>query len=327
MRHFTTTAAAVVSVALPAALLPAIVLPTAALAADQDVVAGKPDISWQDSLPRRTGSIAIPNAHANLDLGTDFYFLDAAAARRVLTEGWGNPPDAADGVLGMIFSSRYKPLDEAAWGVVVTYEDVGYVSDKDAKTTDYDKLLVDLRAGEDDANAEREKAGYQTIHLAGWAERPSYDAGKHVLIWARDLSIGEGQAHSLNYDIRVLGRKGVISLNAVAAPQSLAELHEMSGRIAATAQFDQGSRYADFKQGEDKVAEFGVAGLIAAGAGVAAAKKFGLLALLIAFGKKGFVLIVAAFGGLVTWFRNKFGGGGKKAKSGSPPPSGPDLIS
>ncbi|MFT4251989.1 MAG: DUF2167 domain-containing protein, partial [Caulobacter sp.] len=250
-----------------------------------------------------------------------------AAARRVLTEGWGNPPDAGEGVLGMILPTRFKPLDDDSWGVLVTYQDVGYVTDEDAKTTDYDKLLIDLRKGEDDENAAREKAGYPTIHLAGWAERPSYDAGKHVLIWARDLQIGGGEAHSLNYDIRVLGRKGVISLNAVAAPQALPELHAMAGRIAATAQFDQGSRYVDFKKGEDKVAEYGVAGLIAAGAGVAAAKKFGLLALLLAFGKKGFVLVVAAFGGLVTWLRNKFGGGGggKKAKTDAKPP-GPDLI-
>jgi len=326
MRHFTTTAAAVASVALPAAILPAIVLPTTALAADPEIVAGKPDISWQDSLPRRTGKVALSEGKASLDLGPDFYFLDAAAARRVLTEGWGNPPDVADGVLGMILPARFKPLDDASWGVIVTYQDVGYVADEDAKTTDYDKLLVDLRQGEDEENASREKAGYKAIHLAGWAERPSYDAGKHVLIWARDLEIGRGEAHSLNYDIRVLGRKGVISLNAVAAPEALPELHAMAGRIAATAQFDQGSRYVDFKQGEDKVAEFGVAGLIAAGAGVAAAKKFGLLALLIAFGKKGIVLIIAAFGGLVTWFRNKFGGG-KKAKSDTTPPPGPDLIS
>ncbi|MDG2528776.1 DUF2167 domain-containing protein [Caulobacter endophyticus] len=324
--HRCTVAAVALVAGLSATALPAAVLPGAAWAAgQQEVASGQPDISWQDRLPRRTGQVAIAQAHATLDLGSDFYFLDAASARRVLTEGWGNPPDAADGVLGMIFSSRYKPLDAEAWGVVVTYDDIGYVSDKDAKTTDYDKLLVDLRSGEEESNARRKEAGYQTIHLAGWAERPSYDADKHVLVWARDLEIGQGEGHSLNYDIRVLGRKGVISLNAVAAPQSLAELHGMAGRIAATAQFDQGSRYVDFKKGEDKVAEYGVAGLIAAGAGVAAAKKFGLLALLIAFGKKGAVFLIAAFGGLVTWLRGKFGGG-KKPKPG-PKPGGPDLIS
>ncbi|MFT4253428.1 MAG: hypothetical protein QM608_13170, partial [Caulobacter sp.] len=92
MRHSTITAAAVVSAALPAAVLPAIVLPTAALAADPEVVAGKPDISWQDSLPRRTGRVVLSEGKASLELGPDFYFLDSAA-RRVLTEGWGNPPD------------------------------------------------------------------------------------------------------------------------------------------------------------------------------------------------------------------------------------------
>lgn len=317
MRQFAPVLAAVfVGVAAPA------------FASDQSpapVTASQPDISWQDRLQHHTGLIALPAAHARLHLGQDYYFLDAAAAKRVLTEGWGNPPEAGEGVLGMIVPSRFKPLEAASWGAVVTYQDVGYVSDKDAREIDYEKLLTQLRESEDDSNARRKEAGYPTIHLAGWAEKPSYDAARHVVIWAQDLAIGGGDAHSLNYDIRLLNRQGVLSLNVISSMADLGDVRAAAGSIAQAAVFDAGSTYADHAKG-DKVAEFGVAGLVAAGLGLAAAKKFGLLAILLLMLKKGFVVIAAGFASVAAWFRRKMGGK-KTVSTKTPPPSGPDLIS
>jgi uncharacterized membrane-anchored protein len=284
-----------------------------------------PDLSWQDKLQRQTGVITLLGSGARLNLGDEYYFLNATDSRKVLVEGWGNPPDAADGVLGMIFPVRFKPLDEKAWGAVVTYQDVGYVSDKDARKTDYDKLLDDLRKSEDEDNAARQKAGYASVHLVGWAERPTYDAARHVVIWARDLKFGGATTDMLNYDIRVLGRKGVLSLNVVSSLSDLAEVRAAAGKIAGTAAFEQGSTYADYSKGDDKVAEYGVAGLVAAGVGAAAAKKLGLLAILVVFLKKGAVFLVAGFASLAAWFRKTFLG--KKDVGINPKSKGDDLIS
>lgn len=323
MRQFqAAVAAAVLCLAAPA------------FAADQPssppaVTASAPDLSWQDRLERHTGVVDLPQAKARLNLGSDYYYLDAAASRRVLVEGWGNPPEAANGVLGMIFPARFKPLDGPSWGAVISYDDVGYVADKDARDTDYDKLLDDLRKGEADENAEREKAGYPTLHLVGWAERPSYDATRHVVVWARELKAGNASVDTLNYDIRLLGRQGVLSLNVVSSINDLPEVRAAADRIAGQAGFTSGQAYADFRKGQDKMAEFGVAGLIAAGVGAAAAKKLGLLAILVLFLKKGAVLLVAAFGGVAAWFRKTFLGQkdvGVKSAKGGKPPSGPDLI-
>lgn len=304
-------------------------LATPVLASDQQpapIAASQPDISWQDRLQHHTGQVVLPEAHARLNLGADYYFLDAAAAKRVLTEGWGNPPETGEGVLGMIIPTRFKPLEAASWGAVVTYQDVGYVSDKDAREIDYQKLLEQLRESEGESNTRRKEAGYPTIHLAGWAEKPSYDPARHVVIWAQDLAIGGGDAHSLNYDIRLLNRQGVLSLNVISSMADLQDVRAAAGSIAQAAVFDPGSTYADHAKG-DKVAEFGVAGLVAAGLGLAAAKKFGLLAILLIVLKKGFVFIVAGFASVAAWFR-KMTGGGKKTVSAksSAPPKGPDLI-
>lgn len=320
MRQFQAAAAAIV-----------LCVATPAFAADPSpaspppVTASAPDLSWQDKLQRHTGVVDLPQAKARLNLGTDYYYLDASAARRVLVEGWGNPPDAADGVLGMIFPARFKPLDAASWGAVITYQDSGYVADKDARDTDYDKLLDDLRKGEADENAEREKAGYPSLHLVGWAERPSYDASRHVVIWARDLKASTANIDTLNYDIRLLGRKGVLSLNVISSINDLSEVRAAASHIGDQAAFVPGQTYADFHKGQDKVAEYGVAGLIAAGVGAVAVKKLGLLAILAVFLKKGAVLLVAAFGGVATWFRRTFLGK-KDVGVKSPPPKGPDLI-
>lgn len=310
-------------------------LPTAGFAAAEPAAATpavKPDMSWADSLQRRTGRVYLPGPKVNLTLGEDYYFLGEADARKVLTQGWGNPPETVTNVLGMIVPTRFHPLDKGVWAAVVTYEDSGYVTDKDAKDIDAAKLLKEMREGEVDSNKAREQAGYEAVHLVGWAEPPSYHPDRHYAIWAQDLQFGAGPERTLNYDIRVLGRRGVLSLNVVADVKDLAEVRSATAGIVQTAAYDPGERYTDYKEGIDKKAEYGIAGLVAAGLGAAAVKKLGLLGLLLAFGKKAFVLIAAAGAAAWGWLRKQFGGGGgRKAVdvgSSNPPPSGGgDIVS
>lgn len=308
------------AVAMAASVLAGWPTPGAAIPAADATRTVPPDYSWQDKLERKTGEVVLAGPRAKLMLGESYYFLGAEDARRVLTEGWGNPPEAAASVLGLIVPVRFKPLEARAWAVVVTFDEGGYVSDKDAGKIDPDKLLTDLRSGEDENNAARTKAGYPATHLVGWAEPPSYHAQGHYVIWAQDIQFGDSEGRTLNYDIRLLGRRGVLSLNVVAAMDDLAEVRSATSSIVGTAAFQPGSRYADFEKGKDKVAEYGVAGLIAAGLGVAAVKKLGLLGLILAFGKKAIILVVAAFGGIAAWIRRALGGRG----NGS---GGSDLVS
>lgn len=262
------------------------------------------------SLKPRSGHIAIPAADASLQLGDDYYFLDRADSRRVLTELWGNPPSAVEGVLGMIFPKGLSPLDDT-WGAVVTYTGDGYVSDEDAAEIDPDQLLTTLREGEDENNRQRQANGFETVHLAGWAQPPSYDAQKHNLIWAKVLKFGGNQDSTLNYDVRVLGRRGVLSLNIVAGLDDLAEVGPAATALMNTAIFDAGSRYTDYQPGQDHKAAYGVAGLIAGGAALAVAKKVGFLGVLLLFLKKGAAFILVGIGAAWTWLRRKFGKGGK----------------
>jgi uncharacterized membrane-anchored protein len=259
-----------------------------------------------DSQHPQFGDVRLSGPGVTLHLGKRFYFLDAAEAKQVLKE-WGNPPSSMDGVLGIVFPAGKQFLDDDAWGAVVTFDPSGYVSDKDVDKVDYDKMIADAQAAEKDENAELEKKGFRTSHLVGWAQPPSYDRTRHTLIWARDIKFAGADDDSLNYDLRILGRKGVLSLNLVSTMPRLAQVRADAAQLAAAASFDKGDAYGDFQPDRDKAAEYGVAGLVAGGLGVAAAQKLGLFALLLVFAKKAFVLVAAGAAGAWAWVRRRLG--------------------
>lgn len=262
----------------------------------------------QSRLHPVTGDVRIEAANVVLHLGEDYYFLPPEEARLILVEGWGNPPESAQNVLGMVFPAGRTFADDT-WGAVITYEATGYVRDDDADSADYDELLAQLREGEAAVNEERTRRGYPAQHLVGWAQAPTYDRRTHSVIWAQNIRFEGSRENTLNYDIRLLGRRGVLSLNMITVMSKLAETRAAAVRFATTAEFLPGSRYADYQEGTDQVAAYGVTGLIAAGLGVTLAKKAGLIAILLAFAKKGFVLIIAAVALIVAWLRRRFGAG------------------
>lgn len=258
----------------------------------------------------RDGQVAVDEAKAQLQLNENFRYLGATDARKVLEQLWGNPPD--DSVLGMIVPKGRGVLDDTGWAVVVTYSDEGYVSDEDAAKIDYDDLLKELKDADKEDNAARKEAGYPAIELVGWAEPPHYDAASKKLYWAKELQ-GEGSEHrTVNYDIRVLGRKGYLSLNAVARMDELPEVKAGMQQLLPMVEFDTGSRYADYDSSTDKVAAYGLAALI--GGGIAAkAGLFAKLGVLLLGLKKlliPLVLVVGAF------FKKILGFFGRKKESG-----------
>ncbi len=281
------------------------------------------------SLHPQHGDVAVPAAHATLHLGERYYFLGPDDARKVLIDGWGNPPDATQGVLGMVFPAGRSPLGDT-WGAVVTYLDEGYVPDADARTTNYNDLLQRMRKAQEDDDADRVKRNEPQIHLVGWAQPPSYDGARHALIWARDLKFDDAKRDTLNYDIRELGRHGVLSLNMVSTMDMLPQVRAAAGDLGAAAGFEPGQRYEDYQKGVDKRAAYGVAGLIAAGAGLALAQKAGLVALVFLFLKKGAVVLVAGFAALANRFKGLFRRRDKTLQAPRPgewpdrrPPGGP----
>jgi uncharacterized membrane-anchored protein len=100
-----------------------------------------------------------------------------------------------------------------------------------------------------------------------------------------------------------LGRRGVLILNAVATMDQLPPVKAGMANVITFVDFNEGHRYGDFVAGSDKVAEYGIAALIAGGI----AAKAGFFKLLIAgilALKKILVVAVIAVG---AWLKRLFG--------------------
>lgn len=295
--------------------------PVAALAL---VLAGQPAGAKDEPLPPEVqqalklvkelkpqqGKVSLPQAHATLDLGTTYDLYGPDDARKILVDIWGNPPEAAQGTLGLVMPAGKSPVTNA-WGAVITYEPTGYVEDSDAKDVDFNEILVELKKNAEASNPDRTAQGYPAMHVAGWAESPKYDASTHSVVWARDLMIDGEQTHTLNYDLRTLGRSGVLSVNFIAGMPELGTIKTAAADFARHATFDTGARYADYDPSLDQKAEYGIGGLVAAGVGVAAAKKLGLLAVFLKFLKPILIGIAVLGAGIAKFGRGLFGRGEK----------------
>jgi len=274
------------------------------------------------SLKWQTGTITLKDGLATIALAPGYRFLDGAEAEKVLHDLWGNPPNEPP--LGMIFPPGLGPLDENGWGVLVQYEEGGHVNDADASKINYADLLKQMQEQVHNSNDERQKEGYPSMELIGWAEPPHYDGATHKLYWAKDLHESADKSDGLNYNIRVLGRKGVLVLNAVASMRDLPTVSAKMPDIMAMVDFKPGNTYADFDPHIDKVAKYGIAALIAGGAlGVAA--KAGLLKafwpLLLGL-KKVLVFIVIGLVALFKKIASAIKGKSSVARPFQPPPQG-----
>ncbi|MEO8361215.1 MAG: DUF2167 domain-containing protein [Vicinamibacteria bacterium] len=224
---------------------------------------------FEAKLGYQTGTVALSGGMTTIHLPPSFRFIGPEGSKRLLTEAWGNPPGAAEGVLGMLIPASASPLSQEGWGIVITYDGDGYVNDSDAAGMDYAKLLKQMQDDSAAGNEERKKQGFDTVTLVGWAEPPSYDAKAHKMYWAKDIIFGSATEHTINYNIRILGRRGVLVLNAIANKSQLAAIRSEAANVLSAVDFNEGHRYTDYLPGKDKAAAYGIAGLIA---GAAAAK-------------------------------------------------------
>lgn len=255
------------------------------------------------SFDYQKGLIELPNGVAQLDVPEEFRYIGAEDAKRFLEEGWGNPDGS--GTLGMLLPVSTDLFGPEGWAVVITYQEDGYVSDEDAADIDYDEMLASMQEDTEQANEKRQELGYEPLSLVGWARPPHYDSAAKKLYWAKELQFGAAGESTLNYNVRILGRKGVLVMNAVSAMSQLPEVEARMDQVLAFSDFKDGYRYSDYDSGIDKVAGYGLAALI----GGKVAAKAGLLAklggLLVAFKKLIFVGIAAVGGFFAKMFKRR----------------------
>jgi len=176
------------------------------------------------------------------------------------------------------------------------------VKDDEKEDLNADKLLDSYRKGTEAQNKYRAESGLPLIHVVGWQTPPRYNPETHNLEWAiRGESEGE---EILNYDTRLLGRRGVMSVKLIVSPEELNTTLPVFTNLMSGFRFKGGESYAEYKPG-DKIAKIGLGALIVGGATVGAAK-LGLLAWIGVFFKKFFKLIILGVVAVAAFFKKIF---------------------
>ncbi|MBC7980140.1 MAG: DUF2167 domain-containing protein [Armatimonadetes bacterium] len=216
-------------------------------------------LSWQKDGIAQLGSraqILVP----------DGYRFTGSGDTSKLMEYYGNLSNGSE--LGYI-----APIG-MEWFAVFQFEEVGYVKDDEKDKLDADKILKDLQEGQQAANNELIRLNRPTLTVNGWHTKPFYNTKTNNLEWAIRLSSSGGEI--LNYKTKLLGRHGVMDVVLVCSEEQLASVVPQYQELLEGFSYKKEESYAAYTKG-DKIAEYGLIGLISGG-GLLLAAKTGLLA-------------------------------------------------
>jgi uncharacterized membrane-anchored protein len=202
-------------------------------------------------------SLAIPPNHR---------FTDGPGTIKLM-EAYGNLTNGNE--LG------YIAPDDMSWFAVFEFDDCGYVKDDEKDKLDADAILKQMQEGQQQANKELAKRGMPTLEVLGWHTPPFYNPQTNNLEWAIRLA-SQGGGQTINYKTKLLGRRGVMDVVLVCDENQLATVVPEYQKLLKGYTFTKEENYASFTKG-DKVAEYGLTGLIVGG-GLLVAAKSGLLA-------------------------------------------------
>lgn len=229
----------------------------AALKAHNDFIQS---LSWKTTGKGNLGS------RAEISIPEGYRFLGAGDSSKLM-KYYGNLSNGSE--LGFISPN------EMEWFAVFEFDDVGYVKDDEKDKLDADKILQQLQEGQKLANEELKQQGHPTLNVLGWHTPPNYNPETKNLEWAIRLSSSDG-SQILNYNTKLLGRRGVMEVVLVCSEEQLPSVIPHYQSLIKGFSYKKEESYAAFTKG-DKIAEYGLVGLIAGG-GLLFAAKSGLLA-------------------------------------------------
>jgi len=254
-----------------------------------------------------------------IDLPAGLVLFEHAEAKAILEQG-GN---SAENVAAIIIKIG------GDWMVSVDYDDVGYVTDKDADQLDAQELFNQYSEGNRQQNERRKAMGIAELFLDGWSEMPKYHNADHHLMWGLKGHSVDGPV--INFFTRVLGRNGYMSIDLVDSPDRIEASKVETAPLFAATRFKTGFRYEDHAEG-DKSSGMGLRALVLGGTGLAVMKvaKAGILIKILLVFKKLWIVLIVGIGGFFKWLfgRKKDEESYEPASddSGTPPPADPSAT-
>lgn len=255
------------------ALLLATSLATQAMPVDSIALQPKEEAQIYKSLNRqldsidkklefKTGQLLLANGKIRMTVPDDFQFIEGEQARFILEDLWGNYSDGE--VCGMLVKKGFKVTRLINdFSFVISYSDIGHVQDKEDRELNHNDLLATLRQNMELSNERRIANGVNTMQVEKWALVPYYDDYKKAVYWANSIKVNGTDEEILNYNLRLLGRTGVIKINAVATMDQFPAIKQILPQIISQVRFPDGQQYADYKDGDDRKSDQSIRELIA----------------------------------------------------------------
>lgn len=237
--------------------------PPAAESAEDGFVKLINSIDWKTEGEGSLGSMA------TLGVPGGYRFTGSEGTIKLM-EAFGNLTSGSE--LGFI-----SPLD-LGWFAVFEFDDIGYVKDDEKDKLDADAILKELQEGQQQANKQLAERGMPTLEVIGWQTPPFYNPATNNLEWAIRLR-SQGGGETINYKTKLLGRRGVMDVVLVCGEEELPTVVAEYQKLLTGFAYQKEESYAAFTSG-DKIAKYGLTGLIVGG-GLLMAAKSGLLGKLI----------------------------------------------
>ncbi len=236
---------------------------------------------------------------AEVDIPEGFRFTGGDGARKLM-KLYGN-------LVGTSEQGLIAP-ENLDWFIIFEFRAEGYVKDDDKDKLDASDMLSTMKENEEAANEERKREHMPLLHIVDWTTPPHYNETTHNLEWGLRLRNESGQ-ENVNYNMKLLGRRGVMDATLVCGTEELATVLPQARDIVAKFNYQTGETYAEYRKG-DKIAAYGLTGLVVGGGAVLAAKAglFGALAKILAKGGKAVIAGIVAVGVGIKAFISKLTG-------------------
>ena len=205
----------------------------------------------------------IIGASVTLDMPSDLGYLPDEQTDILLHQVLRYPGKIAS--LGSIIPTTVGIGSPAFWATLITYREDGHISDDGAQALlDPTAVLDRLEAENGARNANLEKHGFSVLgtEIVGWVKPPHYDSATHVLTWALEFAPHDGKEHQFSFNVRILGRIGVISMTLSGKLEQLPMLEKATEEIARIVRLNPPNRYED-SSWMDKSADYTVADIVA----------------------------------------------------------------
>lgn len=201
--------------------------------------------SLDQVLKFHSGKIKFAEQSVRLTVPANHYFIDAPQSKFILENLWGNAQD--EEVLGMIVRSDFLPNEtNNDYSFVISYSPTGYISSAERVEFDHNDLLHQIQEQLQASNKLRVEQGLNVLQAENWVMVPYFDNYKKALYWATELKVNGSEESLINYNLRLLGKDGVIKINAVGTMDQLGKIKQVLPYLLAQTEFLEGFRYNEY---------------------------------------------------------------------------------